>query len=560
MTNKRVCWGETMRALFLKLYTLSLLAVLISMAATFYLLWYQWQPENNYNLKRFSEPALRHLVKDLKERTKNTQSEVSLKINKIHLPVNNSELEQLRLLSAQMHGLVSLIFERDLEFSKEELRSLKQKQIIYRNTIETKVAYLSYDKERVLELELTRLKGSATHWMASAIYLAHYSPGNLEEKLQYLQLALSEYEPKPIIQALNQAQLSQSQLARLVVMPQAYSRLTSSNYRIYILHQPFASSDQAKLISFEVNLAASLWLPPVTFLPVLSILLGIFFWFSLRPYINKTCQLSKVTQRFSEGDLNARVGLEGYSPIDKLAQQFDHAADHVQQLLQSQNTLLKAVAHELRTPIAKLFFYGELLSATNDEEQKQQLLQDYHSSVEDLSKLTNELLTNHHYRSGRITLDMSIINLSQIVMSECRESVYINTAIKLELNCTNEVHIWGEEQPVRRVLTNLINNANRHADSQIKVSLNPSVQAEYDGWVEIWVEDDGVGVPLDQRTAIFDLFYRVDESRNRQSGGLGLGLSITKQIIKALGGHITVDQSQTLGGARFITLLPTQQS
>ena len=549
-----------MRTLFLKLYSLSLLAVLISMAATFYLLWCQWQPENNYSLQRFSEPALHHLVNDLKERTKISQTEAALELNQVRLPVNQKELEQLRLLSAQMHGLVSLIFKKDLDFNIQELEDLQLQKIIYRNTVETKVAYLNYDQERVLEFELTRFKGSATQWMAGAIYLAHYSSGSLEEKLQHLQSTLSESEPKPIVQSLSQAKLDQSQFARLVVMPQAYSRPTSSNYQIHILHRPFALNEQSKVISFEVNLSTSLWLSPVIFLPLISLLLAIFFWLGLRPYINKTCQLSKITQQFSEGDFNARVGLSGHGPIDKLAQQFDHAADHVQRLLMAQDTLLKAVAHELRTPISKLFFYGELLTSASDKDQKQQLLEDYHSSVEDLSKLTSELLTDHRYRSGSLALNMSKINLSQIVMSECRESVYINTAIKLELNCANEVYIWGEEQPVRRVLTNLINNANYYADSQIKVSLNPSTQSKYEHWVELWVEDDGLGVAEDQREVIFDLFYRIDESRNRQSGGLGLGLSITMQIIKALGGQIKVEQSQNLGGAQFIALIPTLRS
>ena len=124
MIKKRDYWSEAMRVLFLKLYGLSLLAVLISMAATFYLLWCQWQPENNYSLQRFSEPALHHLVDDLKARTKTSQREPALEINQVRLPVNQKELEQLRLLSAQMHGLVSLIFKHDLDFNSQESEDL----------------------------------------------------------------------------------------------------------------------------------------------------------------------------------------------------------------------------------------------------------------------------------------------------------------------------------------------------------------------------------------------------------------------------------------------------
>lgn len=555
MAEQRICWGEAMRSLFLKLYSVSLLSILISMVGTFSLLWYQWQPENNYKLSRFSEPAIHYLADALKKSTQKSLQEPKLVVGEVRLPMNQSEVEALRRLSAQMHGLVSLIFKSDLNLSSDEEKRLKQQLLVYKNTVETKFAYLNYDQNRVLELELTRLKGSATKWMASAIYLAHHSPGSLEEKLQRLQKSLSESEGKPVIQALTQAGLSRPQLTRLVIMPQAYSGVTSSNYSVKILHQPFASSDKAKVVSFDVHLSPTLLLPPAIFLPLISLILALAFWFSLRPYVNKTTKLSKITQQFSEGDLKARVNLKGHGPIEKLAQQFDHAADHVVGLLRAQETLLKAVAHELRTPISKLFFYGELLSSAHDETQKQQLLEDYHSSVQDLTNLTNELLTDHRYRSGTLALNLSKINLSHIVLSECRESVYLSHAIQLELNDEQTFYIWGEEQPVRRVLTNLITNANQYAQSHIKVSLSLSSK-EPSSYVELWVEDDGEGVPQNQRKAIFDTFYRVDESRNRQSGGLGLGLSITWQIVKALGGEITVDESETLGGARFIVRLP----
>jgi signal transduction histidine kinase len=552
--NRRIFHSGGMKSLFMKLYSASIASILLAMYATFYLLWYQWQPENNYNLQRFYEPALYEISKTLKT-TPIPDEDSLVRVGEQGLPMTYTELNLLRQLSAQMNSLVSLIFTEDVSFTKEERQKIVENKIVYHNSIESKVAYLGYDENRVIELELTRLKGSSNQWMSGLIYLAHYSQGTLQNKIERVKSTLSITEKEPEVIPLSESGLSRADLTRLKILPRATSSCALSTYQVRILHQPVNNNEGLALIKLEVQLSPALF-PSIVFIPVISLLIGLALWITLRPYVKKTCQLSKVTQRFSEGELQARVGLVGSGPIERLAQQFDQAADHVVGLLRAQDGLLKAVAHELRTPISRLYFYGDLLSNETDDERRDQLLKDFNANVGELADLTDELLSKHRYKSGSLQIDLEPINLSKILRDVCRESLDLKVALSLSLNCPQDVFILGEYKPTKRMVTNLVTNASRYASNQLKVSLYESQLEEDTDWIELWVEDDGEGIPKEKRDVVFDPFFRLDESRDRSTGGIGLGLTICSAIVKALGGEIAADQSRILGGARFVVKLP----
>ena len=545
-----------MKNLFIKLYTASIVSILIAMSATFYLLLYQWQPENNYNLKRFSEPALYELVSDLKATSLSSREEW-LNMGGHELPMSSQELSKLRELSSQMTLVVSLIFKKHLVFSSAEQELLNMNQIVYHNNMNMKVAYLSYDEERVLELELTRLKGNANHWMASLIYLLHYSKGSLETKLTRIKDSLYVGE-EPKVSSLADSKITSADLARLLVRPIGQSPITSAEYTVRFLYFPNQHLIDPQIVEVAVLLSPTLF-PPIIFLPIISLLIGLALWITLSPYASKACSLSMITQRFGEGDLQARVRLKGNGPIESLAQQFDQAADHVVGLIRAQEGLLKGVAHELRTPIARLYFYGDLLSNETDSERRAQLLTDFNNNVAELTDLTDELLSNHRYKSGKLKLDFSPVNLTQVVNDVCRESLELQVALRLRVECEKDQFILGELKPIKRMIGNLVTNASRYGNKQIQVTLRSSKEEEKgdQSCVELWVEDDGEGIPDEQKKEIFNPFVRLDESRNRHTGGIGLGLSICHAIVKALGGTLSVETSETLGGANFVVKLPT---
>ncbi len=110
--------------------------------------------------------------------------------------------------------------------------------------------------------------------------------------------------------------------------------------------------------------------------------------------------------------------------------------------------------------------------------------------------------------------------------------------------------VRGDRDQLHRVILNLLDNAARHADERVGVSL-----VEADGKVQFVVDDDGNGVPADQRASIFERFVRLDDARARDTGGSGLGLAIVAELVEQHGGRVDVGDAP-LGGARFVVTLP----
>jgi signal transduction histidine kinase len=109
----------------------------------------------------------------------------------------------------------------------------------------------------------------------------------------------------------------------------------------------------------------------------------------------------------------------------------------------------------------------------------------------------------------------------------------------------------GAEEELARALSNLVDNAARYATSAVQITLS-----SYDGTVSVIVDDDGPGIPADDRERVFERFTRLDDSRARHKGGSGLGLAVVRSIVTRHHGRIRVDDSP-LGGARFVAEFPT---
>lgn len=129
------------------------------------------------------------------------------------------------------------------------------------------------------------------------------------------------------------------------------------------------------------------------------------------------------------------------------------------------------------------------------------------------------------------------------------------TTLAIDSSQVQPARFHGNAQLLGRVIRNLSENAARHATSRIRLSLFKNEA----GWLLLEIEDDGAGVPVAQREAIFERFARLDESRNRDLGGSGLGLAIVQQIAMSYTGKVWVEDSE-LGGAKFVLQLPADQS
>jgi two-component system OmpR family sensor kinase len=257
--------------------------------------------------------------------------------------------------------------------------------------------------------------------------------------------------------------------------------------------------------------------------------------------------LSRVADEFGAGKLSARARMQPSSSIYPLAERIDHMADRIEELLVSQTTLLHSVSHELRTPIARLEFALELLDAKAADPILKKRIAAMEGDVLELNALVNELL-------GMARLDSQTPQRETIAVAALLQSVEAALppgAPTLSVECAPDAGaIEADARLVARALSNLLRNAQKYAKSQIRLTAR-----RMPGIVLMTVEDDGPGIPLEERERVFEPFYRLDRSRDRATGGFGLGLSIARKAVQAHGGNVRVEES-ALGGAKFVVVLP----
>ncbi len=283
-----------------------------------------------------------------------------------------------------------------------------------------------------------------------------------------------------------------------------------------------------------------------------ALLACLLFW--LRPHWRDLERLKSTAAQLGRGNLSERTQIPASSNIGSLASVFDTMADDIEGLLNQQRDLLNAVSHELRTPLTRLDF-GLALALSEDLPQaSRERLQSLVAHIRELDELVLELLSY-----SRLQNPAQLPERVDVVLDEFIDSVLGSVDDELEnpeividvaLDCAVE-RFSLDPRLTARALQNLLRNATRYCDKRIQVG----VKVCADG-CEIWVDDDGIGIPVEQRERIFEPFYRLDRSRDRATGGFGLGLAISRRAMEAQGGTLTA-QASPLGGARFRVWLPS---
>jgi signal transduction histidine kinase len=257
--------------------------------------------------------------------------------------------------------------------------------------------------------------------------------------------------------------------------------------------------------------------------------------------------LSRVADQVGAGNLTARAQLQPSASVYPLAERINHMAGRIDSLLAGQRNLLHSVSHELRTPIARLGFALELLRANASDPTLEPRIAAMEGDVAELNDLVKELL-------GMIRLDSAqALQLDEVAVEDllagciaalppaaCQPQV----ALALPLGA-----IQADRRLLARAIGNLLTNAQKYGETRVALS------ARRGATLDIVVEDDGPGIPGPERERVFEPFYRLDRSRDRATGGFGLGLSIAHKAVALHGGTIRIEDS-ALGGARFVISLP----
>lgn len=269
--------------------------------------------------------------------------------------------------------------------------------------------------------------------------------------------------------------------------------------------------------------------------------------------------IETAASRISRGELDARVTSAGEEDaISRLGLAFNSMADHIQRLMYVQKEMIHAVSHELRTPVARIRFGVQMIEDCQTPESVQKQVKGIDGDIQELDELIDEILTYARLEQGGPILAFQQADVAAIVEQVVQEQSADRPKVKITAEFKEGSKVWKESEIetryIHRSIQNLVGNAKRYADSQVKVIC--SFDAET---CRIDVEDDGPGIPEDQWESVFTPFARLDDSRTRSSGGYGLGLSIVRRILYWHGGQAFLGRSQ-MGGAKFSLVWPRKQS
>ena len=302
-------------------------------------------------------------------------------------------------------------------------------------------------------------------------------------------------------------------------------------------------------ISYLSFLREVRWLDVVMLIAMgLSLALPVFLW--MRPHWRDLLQLEAATRQLGSGDLDARSSLREDSSLYRLGEAFDLMAGNLQRLIASRQRLTNGIAHELRTPLVRLRYRLELQEGLADTE-REEMAQD----LNELDALIDEMLMYARLEHPETVLHPQQWPVAPWLARHVAQWQSLLGPLQLRYEQAAEIDQWeGDPLLIGRAMDNLVGNAVRYASNQIMVTL----------WREgdqacLQVEDDGPGIPDTMRAQVFEPFTRLDPSRDRHTGGCGLGLAIVDSVIRAHQGSVTLDSGR-LGGARFTLRWPLVQT
>jgi signal transduction histidine kinase len=284
----------------------------------------------------------------------------------------------------------------------------------------------------------------------------------------------------------------------------------------------------------------------------LLVALAVLFW--VYPLWRDLKRLGISARSFGQGDFSVRAIPRKHSALYRLAGTFNAMADRIQGLISSHKELTNAVSHELRTPIARLRFGMEMLETSTQSEDRSRYMASMKDDIDELDQLVAELLTYARFDRDKPVLAFQRLEifpwLDEVVRQE--KTGVDDLIIDFEISGKDLKYARFDPVLMARALGNLLQNAKRYARSEIKISFSKD-----NGCYQLRVDDDGSGIPEDKRERIFDAFRRLDASRDRDTGGYGLGLSIVQRITYWHGGDVSVCDSPT-GGASLILRWPEE--
>jgi len=263
-------------------------------------------------------------------------------------------------------------------------------------------------------------------------------------------------------------------------------------------------------------------------------------WYMTKP----VGRLRAATQQLAAGDLTARAGnpkSKRHDEIAGLIRDFDSMAERLETLVKAQSRLLNDISHELRSPLARLNVALGLARQRSGPESAT-MLERIELEAARLNELIGRLLTLARMEDGEQHVPSTLVLLDEVVLDVAEDAEFEAQARHCHVHSEISAGSWvvrGDPSLLHSAIENVVRNAIRYTreDSTVEIQLEKTASATRTEAV-VRVTDCGHGVPPDALKKLFQPFYRIDDARGRQTGGVGLGLAITERAVRFHGGHV----------------------
>lgn len=266
-------------------------------------------------------------------------------------------------------------------------------------------------------------------------------------------------------------------------------------------------------------------------------------------------RLTVAMQKSAHGKLNEKVDIEGNDEISQLAKSYNFMNVKLSHIEKQRREFVANVSHELKTPLSSMkLLSGSLLAQPNVEvEIYKEFLKDIDSEIDRLNKIIESLLSMVDLDEEKLNLDYKLTYVNYLLEKVINsiKPLANEKNIKITLNEWQKIQIYLDQDKIHQALINIIHNAVKYTENGGEIEISLFRQGEY---AVIKISDNGIGIPEESIPYLFERFYRVDSARSRQTGGSGLGLSISQQIISLHQGIIEVDSIVNEGTTFYVKL------
>lgn len=275
---------------------------------------------------------------------------------------------------------------------------------------------------------------------------------------------------------------------------------------------------------------------------VLASCIGFLFARNLVSPINR---MTKTARAIKEGNLSARTGLTGEDEIARLGETFDEMAESVEKDRELERRLTTDVAHELRTPLMAIQSTVEAM-VDGVFEADEERLETVNSEVQRLSRLVDALLKLSRLENRANPMKEELVDVGELISGiiATHEAFVSDSGLTLEYAAEKNVQVMGNADMIRQATANLISNAVRYTPEGGRITVRVEKVGDE---AAISVRDTGIGLTPEEAKMVFSRFWRADAGRNRESGGLGVGLAVVKEIVDRHGGWVQVEGEKGKG-------------